>query len=292
MAGKHRRPAARTMSRRQLLTVAALAPAAAISGTAFLRHPAAPKMVEEASASATQTAPVSTPVSAPQVPTIESFRGRTPAAWGTDLAGIVRTVPTVPGRRTLALTFDACGGGAGVAVDANLIKVLREFSVPATLFLNSRWIAANPQLTRELINDSLFSVQNHGTRHLPLSTNGRAAYGIPGTASVDEALQEVTENLDKVRAEFSHDMTWFRSGTAHYDDVCVDLCNSHGIRIAGFSANIDAGATASASSVASAISAMPDGAIGIGHMNHPGSGTADGVRKALSTMRDVNFVKL
>lgn len=285
MAGKHRNSNARKLSRRQLLAVAALAPAAGVVGATDVRGSAPAPVVEEAVAADTAVPEVIVPV-------VDRFRGRTPVAWGMDLPGIVHSVPTVPGRRTLALTFDACGGGAGVAVDAKLIAVLREFAVPATLFLNSRWITVNPQLMRSIIDDPLFSVQNHGTRHLPLSASGRPAYGIPGTVSVDDALAEVTGNRDSVREQFGHEMTWFRSGTAQYDDVCVDMCNASGIRIAGFTTNTDHGATASAAQVSATIRNMPDGAIGLGHMNHPGSGTADGVRAALAQMRDVNFVAL
>lgn len=292
MAGKHRSPDTRKITRRQLPAGAAMAPVAAVASTANLRDQGTPQIIEEAAASGTEqsTVPVTSPSSA--VPAINQFRGRIPTGWGMDLPGIVRTVPTVSGRRTLALTFDACGGGSGLAIDETLISVLREFAVSATLFLNSRWIAANPKYTRELLNDPLFSIQNHGTDHRPLSTNGRSAYGIDGTASVDAALYEVTGNRDKMRAEYAHEMTWFRSGTAHYDDVCVDLCNAYGVRIAGFTTNIDFGATAPAGKVTSQLLGAPDGAICIGHMNHPGSGTAAGLRAALQQLRDVNFEKL
>lgn len=273
-------------SRRQVLAMCIAVPAcgAAIGFSQRTSSVAAP---------ATSLEPVAMPVvAAPSqpAPNIDPLRGRQPEAWGMDLPGIVRTVPTVPGRRTMALTFDACSGDE----DQKLLDTLHEFGVPATLFVNSRWIDLHADLTRQLIADPLFSVQNHGTTHLPLSVTGRAAYGIAGTATIDQALDEVTGCRDRVRSAYGHTMTWFRSGTAHYDDVAVAMCDAHGIKIAGFTTNIDSGATAKASTVTAEILGAPDGSIGLGHMNHPESGTAAGVRAALQRLhgQNVNFVKL
>ncbi|AKK03383.1 hypothetical protein [Corynebacterium epidermidicanis] len=44
----------------------------------------------------------------------QDFAGRQPQNWGLSFPGIVSTVPPLPGKRTLALTFDACGGPKGI----------------------------------------------------------------------------------------------------------------------------------------------------------------------------------
>lgn len=211
-----------------------------------------------------------------------------PSAFGTHLDGIVDTVPTVPDQRTVALTFDACGGD----YDAHLIDVLRSHGVPATLFLAKPWIDAHPDLTRELANDPLFQLENHGTRHVPLSVNGQAAYGIQGTASAAEAIEEIHGNAAELE-RFGVRSRWFRAGTAHYDDVAVRIANDAGMRIAGFAVNGDFGASAGALQVASQIQHAPDGAIVLMHMNHPHSGTAAGVEQAVKAMADhATFVTL
>ena len=89
------------------------------------------------------------------------------------------------------VTLDACGGRNGSGYDEALIEVLRRLAVPATLFLNLRWIDANPGIARELADDPLFELANHGTAHKPLSVSGAEAYGIPGTASVGDVFDEV-----------------------------------------------------------------------------------------------------
>ena len=218
----------------------------------------------------------------------EASISRVPSQFGTHMPGIIDWVPTTSGRRTLALTFDACGGG----VDHALIHTLREHHVPATLFLAQPWIHAHPQLTAELAADPLFQIENHGTRHVPLTVAGQPAYGIHGTASGEEAWEEIMGNATTLK-EFGVESTWFRAGTAHYDDVAVDIAARAGMRIAGFHTNGDFGASASPAQVAHQVMHAPDGAIVLAHMNHPHSGTAAGVRQALEHMLvDATFTTL
>lgn len=210
----------------------------------------------------------------------DTYADAVPTTFGVSMPGIVDAVPTTPGVRTIALTFDACNG----AFDAALIDTLRQYRVPATLFLAQPWIAEHADLTRELATDPLFRLENHGTRHLPLTVNGASAYGIPGTSSPAEAIAEIVGNAETL-AHYGIAATWFRAGTAHYDDVAVRIAADGGVKIAGFSVNGDYGATASTAEVAVAIEQAPDGAIVLAHMNHPSSGTAAGVRTALTNLQ-------
>jgi peptidoglycan/xylan/chitin deacetylase (PgdA/CDA1 family) len=225
---------------------------------------------------------------------INALEEAVPTRWGTDIPGITTTVDTTPGIRTLALTFDACGGPGGSSVDHALLDLLHEKAVPATLFLNSRWIGANPELAHDLATDPLFRAENHGTRHCPLSVTGRSAYDIPGTTDVHDVYAEVTGNRDLMRTELATDPGWFRCGTAFYDDVALTAASYLGVRIAGFTTNLDAGATFAPERVAQQLATAPDGAICIGHTNQPGSGTAEGLRVGLEATdpATVRFVHL
>lgn len=282
------------LSRRSFLT-AALLSAGAAACAPQLKQPA------EKAATPPPSAPTTPPTPTPSVaevqetgassrmPRPEDYDGAAPTHFGLSMPGIVETVPTVPGARTIALTFDACGG----AYDHALIDVLREHEVPATLFLAQPWIEAHPEITRELVRDELFQIENHGTRHLPLSVTGASAYGIHGTASPEEAIAEIAGNAEVLRG-FGVESRWFRSGTAHYDDVAVRIARDGGVRIAGFAVNGDYGAQAGAHAVTSQIVSTPDGGIVLAHMNHPGSGTAAGVRHAVEQLQGtgVRFVTL
>ncbi|WP_338150242.1 polysaccharide deacetylase family protein [Rhodococcus qingshengii] len=209
---------------------------------------------------------------------------RAPSRWGTDLPGVQTLVPTASGKHTMALTFDICGGPGGSALDRKLIATLREFAVPATLFLNERWLHTNPHEAAELREDPLFRIENHGSLHVPLSVTGRPAYGIAGTSAPSAVVHEISSNRQLLSNTLGVDSRWFRAGTAHYDDVAIAIAHDLGVRIAGFAVNADSGATASAGAVSRQLQTAPDGAIVLAHANQPHSATAEGVRSALSVL--------
>lgn len=212
----------------------------------------------------------------------EEFAGRRPRHWGSAVPGVVtRGSALARSRRRVALTLDACGGGAGAGYDRALIEVLRDLRVPATLFLNARWVRANPSTTRDLARDPLFSLQSHGWRHVPLSVTGRHAYGIRGTGSVREAHAELTRGIPVLQRHTGRPVRWFRPGTAHCDEVASAMAAHVGTPVVGFSVNGDGGATFSAEQVARAVGSAGPGDIVIAHMNHPESGTAAGHARAL-----------
>ncbi len=234
-------------------------------------------------------APVATPSPTPS-PTVDPaavaarYAGATPTAWGVDLPGIQTSLPAAATPRVV-LTFDACGGRRGSQVDTRLLDTLRRESVPATLFLNSRWIEANTALAAELIADPLFVIANHGTRHVPLSVTGQAAYGIPGTASAAEAVDEVWQNQLVLTGMIGTAPQFFRPGTAHYDDIGLEIVHDLGVHAIGFAVNGDGGATFSPATVRHEVGTAPDGAIILCHMNQPAGGTAQGVEGAIADLR-------
>ncbi|MFE7563107.1 polysaccharide deacetylase family protein [Kitasatospora sp. NPDC057500] len=206
-----------------------------------------------------------------------------PTAWGLDVPGVLGTLPEAAAP-AIALTFDACGGSGGSGYDAALVDTLRAHGVPATLFLNARWIDANPAVFDDLAADPLFEIANHGTAHRPLSVVGRSAYGIAGTRDPAGVHDEIAGNLAKLTALLGHPPRFFRSGTAHYDDVATRIAADLGQRIAGFSTNADGGATLPAAQVQRELAGAEPGGIVIAHMNRPASGTARGVAAALPAL--------
>ncbi|MFJ9442542.1 polysaccharide deacetylase family protein [Kitasatospora sp. NPDC101235] len=210
---------------------------------------------------------------------VERYGALAPSQWGLEVDGVITALPE--GEGAMALTFDACGGPGGDGYDADLIDFLRAQDVPATLFLNARWIDANPEEFDRLAADPLFEIGNHGTVHRPLSVSGRSAYGIAGTRDVGEVYDEVVGSAHKLAELLGHPPRFFRSGTAHYDDVATRVVADLGRLVAGFTVNADGGATLPASEVRQEVASAPPGAIVIGHLNHPGGGTAPGVAAAV-----------
>jgi peptidoglycan/xylan/chitin deacetylase (PgdA/CDA1 family) len=218
---------------------------------------------------------------------IRRYSDKEPTAWGEAVPRVVRRLPTKD--RVVALTLDACGGRTGSGYDAELIKTLRRESVPATLFVNARWIDTNRRKFRQLATDPLFEIANHGTAHRPLSVTGRSAYGISGTSSVAGVIDEVAINQRLITQLTGKAPAFFRSGTAYYDDVAVRVVRSLGLQVVNYDVLGDAGATYSAAQVVSAMLSSAPGSIILAHMNRPDRGTAEGINAALPKLRKRGF---
>ncbi len=212
---------------------------------------------------------------------VAEFGSREPKHFGMFLSHMV-----THGKGWTALTFDACGGPRGSHYDEKLITTLRKHRVPATLFLNARWIESFPTVAAELAADPLFELANHGQQHRPLTVRGQAAYGIAGTASVGEAYDEIVRGMDAVGALTGKRPVLFRPGTAWADDVGVAVARALGVRVVSFSINADAGATASKKVVARNLGKARSKSITLGHFNHPEGKTAEGLAKALPRLLD------
>lgn len=246
---------------------------------------ASPTASATASVSATPT-PSASPSAAVVRPSraevLRDFAGKPAGAFGLEVKGIELGLPAKS--KGAALTFDACGGPNGEGFDEVLIEALRKHQAPATLFINQRWAKANTSLTRELAADQLFEIANHGTSHAPLASRGQAAYGIPGTANIGAAYDEVMGNQLYLLEEFGVQARFFRSGTAHMDELSAALTRDLGLVPMNFTVNLDAGATFPAATVTKQTLTMGRGSVGIGHFNRPNSGTGKGVAAALPSL--------
>lgn len=218
---------------------------------------------------------------------IARYASVSPTKWGERVPGVKTRLHTKD--KVIALTFDACGGKEGSGYDEKLIQYLIQEQIPATLFINARWIAANPSTFQDLASNPLFEIENHGTEHRPLSVTGKPAYGIAGTKNVKEVIHEMNDNADQIEKLTGKRPLFFRSGTAFYDEIAVAVAHDLGFELAGYSVLGDAGATYNTEQVYNAISKAPSGSIVLAHMNHPEKDTAEGVIKAIPTLRQAGF---
>lgn len=218
---------------------------------------------------------------------LSSYEQMIPLEWGERVTGVKTTFET--SQKEIALTFDACGGPSGNDVDEELINFLIEEQIPATLFLNKRWIDANQATFYSLAEQPFFQIENHGTNHLPLSVNGGEAWDIPATTSVQEVYEEIMTNHDTVQKATGRKMTLFRSGTAYYDEVSVKIAEALGYQVVNFDILGDAGATYTSEQVKEALLQAQKGSIVLLHMNQPKSGTAQGVIEAIPLLQQKGF---
>jgi peptidoglycan/xylan/chitin deacetylase (PgdA/CDA1 family) len=220
------------------------------------------------------------------------FTGVAPTLWGETVPGVRTRLDTK--EKVIALTLDACGSAKGKGVDARLVDFLIREQIPATLFINGRWIDANPELFRQLAANPLFEIANHGIHHKPASVNGRSVYGINGTRNIGEVVEEVELNARKIEAISGVRPKLYRSGTAYYDEIAVQISQELGHEVAGYSLLGDAGATWSASQVKAALMKAVPGDIALLHMNHPEAGTGAGIMAAVPELkrRGLRFVRM
>ena len=220
------------------------------------------------------------------------YAGVTAENWGEAVPGVRTRLDTK--EKVIALTLDACGSARGKGVDARLMEFLIREQVPATLFINGRWIDANPELFRQLAANPLFEIANHGMRHKPASVSGRSIYGIGGTQNVGEVVEEIELNARKIEAVSGVRPKLYRSGTAYYDEIAVKISQGLGHEVAGYSLLGDAGATWSAAQVKAALLKAVPGDIALLHMNHPEAGTGEGIIAAVPELqrRGFRFVRM
>lgn len=267
--------------------------------TAAQPTPEAPTSAPASPASATVTPPVTTQLTPPATPPVTPapavttpsheqiaarFAGHVPSYWGLEAPKVLRVL-TEPAAG-IALTLDFCGGPLGNRVDYAALDMLQRLQVPATLFMNARWIHANRSLAGDLAAVPFFELANHGSQHLPLSVAGHSAYGIPGTQSSLQVYDEIMTN-DKLLTEITGERPrFFRPGTAYLDEVAAEICHALGTIPAGFSINADGGATYPKELVAQVTAKAKPGDIIISHGNQPGSGTAAGLAMAIPVLLD------
>jgi peptidoglycan/xylan/chitin deacetylase (PgdA/CDA1 family) len=215
-----------------------------------------------------------------------------PVRWGENVPGVRTRLNT--DEKVIALTLDACGSAKGKGVDSRLIDFLVREQIPATLFINARWIDANPELFRRLAANPLFEIANHGLRHKPASVSGRSIYGIEGTKDPGELVDEIELNARKIEAVTGTRPKLYRSGTAYYDEVAVKIAAELRHEVAGYSVLGDAGATYTAVQVKAALLGAAPGDVILCHMNHPESGTGAGIISAVPelTRRGFTFVRM
>jgi peptidoglycan/xylan/chitin deacetylase (PgdA/CDA1 family) len=215
------------------------------------------------------------------------FENQTPKQWGENVTGVKTHLNT--NEKVIAITMDACGSPLGMAYDEKLVNFLKKEKIPATLFINARWIDKNLKTFKELAANPLFEIGNHGLEHKPASVNGKSIYNIKGTNSPEELVDEIEINARKIESITHKRPKYFRSGTAYYDEVAVKIANKLNHQVVGFSILGDAGATFSTKKVEEAFLKAKKGEIVIIHMNHPTSDTAQGTINAITKLKQKGF---
>jgi peptidoglycan/xylan/chitin deacetylase (PgdA/CDA1 family) len=106
---------------------------------------------------------------------------------------------------------------------------------------------------------------------------------------VKGVVDEIEQNARKITGLTGTRPRYFRSGTAYYDEVAVEVAARLGQEVVGFSILGDAGATYRKEQVTTALLKATPGDIVIMHMNHPEGETAAGVIAAIPELKRRGF---
>ncbi|EXJ23385.1 polysaccharide deacetylase [Alkalibacterium sp. AK22] len=222
---------------------------------------------------------------------VDQFEHARPTDWGENVEGVITQIDTE--EKVVALTLDACDGTPD-SYDEELIGFLIDEQIPATLFINAQWIQVNEDAFNELAENSLFEIANHGYYHKPLSVDGESAYGIMGTENVEEVFDEIYKNQARIKELTGEAPDYFRSGTAYYDDVAVEIIEALGLKAVNYNVLGDAGGTFNQAQIANAFNLASEGSIFLFHMNKPQSDISAGVKEGVEMLRKqgYDFVQL
>jgi len=204
----------------------------------------------------------------------------------------VLELPSAGTDKMVALTLDACGGG----FDRDLLQMLIDRRIPATIFATGRWLEHNPSgVTLIKTHSDLFEVEDHGARHVPAVIGAdRRVYGILGHPDIAHLQTEVAGGAAAVEKATGVKPHWYRAATAEYDPEALAAISDMGFKVAGFSLNVDDGATLDKAAIVVRMRRIKRGDILIAHMNRPNSDTAEALAEILPSLveQGYRFVKL
>ena len=196
-----------------------------------------------------------------------------------------------PGPRRVAVTLDACPGH----FDPRIANLLVERSIPATIFITAVWMRMNPDgLAFFLKHPDVFTLENHGARHLPPVLGMQRVYGLAVAGSWPAIEAEIAGGAAAIYKVTGRHPVWYRGAAGLYTPSVVPRIEALGARVAGYSLVSDAGASLPAEMVAARIKAAQDGDVIEGHINQPRRSSGAGIAAGLAALQasGARFVRL
>lgn len=194
-------------------------------------------------------------------------------------------------QHVVAITFDACSG----ALDYRVLDVLVREKIPATLFVTKRWLDAHPDgFAIFKAHPELFEIENHGADHIPAVLGEKKVYGIIPAGTPEAITAEVQNGAKALALAGAKAPHWYRGATALYSPAAIELINTLGFQVAGFSLNADYGASASAIVARQRMSSAKNGDVVIAHINQPTRAAGAGIAEGLMDLKRLgtHFVRL
>lgn len=119
----------------------------------------------------------------------------------------------------VAITFDLCPVRQGTGFDADLIQLLKDRRVPATMFMSGRWVMKHDAETAALLAVPFFEIGTHGQTHAHLPLLDRKAQ----TAEIQDAVSLLA-------SRYRRPTTLFRPPYGEYNEETVEIVRTLGQR--------------------------------------------------------------
>lgn len=195
------------------------------------------------------------------------------------------------GINQVAVTLDACPGH----FDPRIATVLVAHKIPATIFVTALWMKWNREgLAYFLAHPNIFTLENHGAKHLPPVLGTSTVYGLPVAGTLPAIRTEITDGATAITAATHKPPVWYRGAAGLYSPETIPFIEGLGVKIAGYSLNSDQGASLPAARVAKRLMAAQDGDVIEGHINQPLRASGAGIAAGLVSLQaqGMRFVKL
>lgn len=125
--------------------------------------------------------------------------------------------------KRIAITFDACSSIHRSKLDKQVVKVLIEDHVPATIFLGGKWVKDQPADARFLASVPFFEIGNHAYHHPHLTRMSEKA--------MRHELLAAQREIEKVTGVTPH---FFRAPYGEYNRPLVETASSLGLTTVQF----------------------------------------------------------
>ncbi len=206
-----------------------------------------------------------------------------PRRRGGLLEPALRVASTLGAARTVAVTLDCCPG----RFDWRIANVLEARNIPATIFVTEIWMGWNPgPLAFLKSRPDIFTLENHGAKHLPPVLGSAPIYGLPVAGTLEAIRAEVLDGAAAITRATGRQPVWYRGAAGLYSPEAIPAIEALSVRVAGYSLNSDEGASLPAASVARRIEAARDGDVIEGHINQPHRESGAGIAAGLAALHD------
>ena len=119
----------------------------------------------------------------------------------------------------MAITFDLCPVRNKPGFDAELIQLLKDRKIPATMFLSGRWASKHEAETTMLLEVPFFEIGTHGQTHAHLPLLDRKAQEV-----------EIQGAVSLLTSQFHRPTTLFRPPYGEYNEETVQVARALGQR--------------------------------------------------------------